>query len=220
VEKVPSAAQNRLVMTGMPVRPAIVALCDQPYGPPEEDGPIRLVILGGSQGARILSQVVPDAVIRLPQNLHARLEISQQCRAEDLEAVRAIYKKANIKAFLSPFFTDVPLRLSQAHLVITRSGSSTVAELTALGRPAILVPYKFATDDHQTANAKALEQTGGAWCISQDEFTSQTLFTRLASLFMPGTALSSAAAKSRAFGRSDAAEQLADLIPLVVKAPS
>ncbi len=220
VEKVPESAKDRLTLTGMPVRHAIAELSKTPYVAPDETGPIHVVVMGGSQGARILSQVVPDAVSRLPQQIQNRLDISQQCRPEDLETVRAAYKKANIRATLSTFFTDVPHRLSQAHLVITRSGSSTVAELTALGRPAVLVPYKFATDDHQTANARALEQAGGAWCIAQDTFTAQTLFTRLAALFMPGPTLSIAAEKSRAFGRIDAAERLADLIPLVEKAPS
>jgi len=220
VEKVPAAAKSRIVLTGMPVRPAIAAVSGAPYAPPGESGPIRVLVLGGSQGARILSQVVPEAVGQLSLYLRERLEISQQCRPEDLDEVRAAYEGCGVKATLASFFTDVPERLSQAHLVITRSGSSTVAELTAVGRPAVLVPYKFATDDHQTANARALEHAGGAWPISQDQFTGITLSILLASLFMLGDVLIKAAEKSRAFGRLDAAERLADLVPLVVKDPS
>lgn len=213
VDKVPETAKPRLVFTGMPVRPAIIAAAATPYTPPDENGLIRILILGGSQGARILSQVIPEAVSRLPEALQRRLDICQQCRPEDIEVVRAAYVRGKIRATLSSFFTDIPERLSAAHLVITRSGASTVAEVTAMGRPAILVPYQHAIDDHQTANAKALETAGGAWCIAQSEFTAQVLMTRLVALFMPGQALAQAAAKSRAFGSLDAAERLANLIP-------
>lgn len=218
VEKIPGTALSNIVNTGMPVRPAIAAISETAFTPPSDTGPIRLLVLGGSQGARILSQVIPDAVSRLPQTLQARLDISQQCRPEDLNGVKDSYKKAGIRATLSSFFTDIPERLGLAHLVITRSGASTVAELTALGRPAILVPYKHAIDDHQTANAKALEEAGGAWCIDQDSFAAGPLSTKLTSLFLPGNPLAQAAAKSKAFGRVDAAERLADLISSTTKA--
>ena len=218
VSAVPERARSHMVMTGMPVRPAIAAIGRTPYGPPDGVSPIRLLILGGSQGAKILSQVVPAAIARLPQVIQSRLEICQQCRPEDLDAVRSAYAAANIRATLSSFFTDIPERMSQAHLVITRSGASTVAELTALGRPAILVPYQFATDDHQTANARALEQAGGAWCMAQNAFTAEALATRLESLFLPGAALAQTAQKSGDFGRLDAAERLADLVSTTVKA--
>ena len=218
VSMVPDDAAQRVVMTGMPVRAAVAAARQADYAAPADKDPIRLLVLGGSQGARILSEVIPDAITCLPPILQGRLEISQQCRPEDLNTVRMAYDKANIRATLNSFFTDIPERMSKAHLVITRSGSSTVAELTALGRPAILVPYQHAIDDHQTANALALEQAGGAWCMAQDSFTAHKLATKLTALFQSPELLRSAAEKSRAFGGIDAAERLADLIPTNRKA--
>ncbi|MGE5505793.1 MAG: UDP-N-acetylglucosamine--N-acetylmuramyl-(pentapeptide) pyrophosphoryl-undecaprenol N-acetylglucosamine transferase, partial [Actinomycetota bacterium] len=156
--------------------------------------------------------VVPAALARLPEPLRARIRISQQCRPEDLDAVRAAYAGTGIEAVLESFFHDVPERLAGAHLAIARSGASTVAELTALGRPAILVPYPHAIDDHQTANAHAVDEAGGAWLMPQDAFTPEALAARLESLFtQPGT-LARAAGCARAAGRPDAAARLADLV--------
>ena len=212
VQHIPAAALDRVVLTGMPVRPNIAAAAAQSYVPPGTDGPIRLLVLGGSQGARILSQVIPAALAALPADLQARLHISQQCRPEDLDAVRQTYAGTAVQADLASFFTNIPELLGQAHLVITRSGASTVAELTAMGRPAILVPYQFAIDDHQSANARALEQAGGAWCLPQNQFTAATLTARLLPLLQDNTALVEAARKSQAFGCLDAAEKLASLV--------
>lgn len=212
VEHVDPAWRSKLVHTGMPVRAAVAALRDAPYPALAEDEPIRLLVLGGSQGARILSEVIPAALARLPEALRARLEVAQQCRPEDLEAVRAAYAATGIRATLESFFADVPERLSAAHLVIARSGASTVAELTALGRPAILVPYPHAIDDHQTANAHAVDEAGGAWLMPQPAFSPDALASRLESLFtQPGT-LARAAGCARAAGRPDAAALLADLV--------
>lgn len=205
----------KLTHTGMPVRAAVAALRDAPYPTLSEGLPIRLLVLGGSQGARVLSEVIPAALAALPEGLRTRLTVSQQCRPEDLEMVRAAYAGTGIDATLDSFFADVPERMSGAHLVIARSGASTVAELTALGRPAILVPYPHAIDDHQTANAHAVDEAGGAWLMPQPAFTSETLAGRLEALFtQPGT-LARAAGCARAAGRPDAAALLADLVAVL-----
>jgi UDP-N-acetylglucosamine--N-acetylmuramyl-(pentapeptide) pyrophosphoryl-undecaprenol N-acetylglucosamine transferase len=212
VDHVDERLAPKLVHTGMPVRAAIAALRDSPYPSMDSTSPLRLLVLGGSQGARVLSEVVPKALAALPDKLRTRLQVSQQCRPEDLAAVRAAYDGTGIDATLETFFADVPQRMAAAHLVIARSGASTVAELTALGRPAILVPYPFATDDHQTANAHAVDETGGAWLMPQDVFTVDTLAVRIQSLFtQPGT-LARAAGCARAAARPDAASRLADLV--------
>ena len=202
----------KVVHTGMPVRTAIAALRGTQYPPLGTTDPLRLLVLGGSQGARVLSEVIPAAIALLPESLRGRLEISQQCRPEDLDAVREAYGNANIAATLESFFTDVPERMSAAHLVIARSGASTVAELTALGRPSILVPYPHATDDHQTANAHAVDDVGAAWLMPQTAFTPEVLASRLESLFtQPGTLIRAAECASAA-ARPDAASRLADLV--------
>ncbi|MGE5476481.1 MAG: undecaprenyldiphospho-muramoylpentapeptide beta-N-acetylglucosaminyltransferase [Bacteroidales bacterium] len=212
VQHMDAAWKSKVTHTGMPVRAAIAALRDAPYPALAEDQPIRLLVLGGSQGARVLSEVIPAALAALPEGIRSRLQVAQQCRPEDLDMVRAAYAGTGIDATLESFFADVPERMSAAHLVIARSGASTVAELTALGRPAILVPYPHAIDDHQTANARAVDEAGGAWLMPQPAFTSEALAGRLESLFtQPGT-LARAAGCARAAGRPDAAAQLADLV--------
>ncbi len=206
----------KVVHTGMPVRPAVAARRETPYPDLDGTGPIRLLVLGGSQGARVLSEVVPAALARLPEDLRSRVEVSQQCRPEDLERVRAAYAGTGIAATLDSFFADVPERMAACHLAIARSGASTVAELTALGRPAILVPYPHAIDDHQTANARAVDEAGGAWLMPQPSFTADALAARVQSLFtQPGT-LARAAGCARAAGRPDAAALLADLAAALV----
>ena len=203
---------DRLVHTGMPVRAAVAALGGTPYPTPAPDGPLRLLVLGGSQGARVLSEVVPAALARLPDDLRPRLEVAQQCRPEDLAGVEQAYRDSGIRATLASFFADAPERIAQAHLVIARAGASTVAELIALGRPAILVPYPHAIDDHQTANAHAVAEHGGAWLMPQTGFTPETLAARLDELLhAPETLTRTAACAGRA-GRADAARRLADLV--------
>ncbi len=202
----------KVVQTGMPVRPAVAALRGRPAPALDEAGEIRLLVLGGSQGARALSEVVPAALAALAAPLRRRLAVSQQCRPEDLEEVRRAYGASGVNATLESFFHDVPERMAAAHLVIARSGASTVAELTTLGRPAILVPYPHAIDDHQTANAHAVDEAGGAWLMPQASFTPGTLAARLDSLFtQPGT-LARAAACAHSVGRPDAAARLADMV--------
>jgi len=210
VEALPKSAQVECV--GMPVRPPIAALADVEMPALTDDGTIEILVLGGSQGATVLSEVVPEALKVLPKSIRERLHVSQQCRPADIEAVQNSYKGSNINVDLKTFFDDVPERLRKAHLVIGRAGASTVAEVTAAGRPSILVPYPFATDDHQTANAHAVEDTGGAWLMPQDHFTVETLSARLESLFTRPGSLERAAACAKAVGRPEAAKNLADLV--------
>lgn len=213
---VSAEAGARLVHTGMPVRPAIAAARERPYPALVGDGPVRLLVLGGSQGARVLSEVVPAAVARLGEGLRRRLHVAQQCRPEDLNGVRAAYGVLGAAVELATFFDDVPDRLATAHLLVARAGASTVAELTAVGRPAILVPYPFAIDDHQTANAHAIDEAGAGWLMPQPAFTPEALAARLESLFAVPVILEKAAACARAAGRPDAARRLADMVSALV----
>ncbi|MBN9510526.1 MAG: UDP-N-acetylglucosamine--N-acetylmuramyl-(pentapeptide) pyrophosphoryl-undecaprenol N-acetylglucosamine transferase [Alphaproteobacteria bacterium] len=206
--RVPRDVATRVV--GNPVRARIAAIAGAPYQPPETE--IRLLVLGGSLGARVFSDVVPGALAALPEAVRARLRVSQQCRAEDLARARAAYAAAAIDADLAPFFTDVAALLAGAHLVIARAGASTVAELAAVGRPAILVPLPSAIDDHQTANAASLADAGAAWVLPQPTFTVTALRDHLAWLFAAPASLADAAARATTCGHAGAAALLADTI--------
>jgi UDP-N-acetylglucosamine--N-acetylmuramyl-(pentapeptide) pyrophosphoryl-undecaprenol N-acetylglucosamine transferase len=208
---------DRAVLTGNPVRPGIAVLADQPYAAPPSGSAIQILVVGGSQGARVFSRLIPEAVALLPAELQRRLRIAQQARAEDLETARANYAPLAAAVELAPFFGDMPERLRAAHLVICRSGASTVAELTAAGRPAILIPYPFATDDHQTANARALDTAGAAWLMPEAQTTPAMLADRLASLAADTERLGRAADVARALGRRDAAARLADLVTSLIR---
>src|SRR5271166_3044677 len=207
-ERVP--AETRVTVTGNPVRPAIAALAQTGYAATTDR--VRLLVLGGSLGARVFSDVVPDALRSLPGDLLARLTVIQQCRPEDLDRVRAAYAEYGIEAELALFFPDVADRLMSAHLVIARAGASTVSELAVAGRPAILVPLPGAIDDHQSANARALAQAGGAWVMPQPQFTAGLLADRLNHLLSGLESLATAAARGRTQARADAAERLADVV--------
>ncbi len=209
---IPPRARNKVVHTGMPVRPEVLAVRDTPYPSFTDGRALPIVVLGGSQGARILSDVVPAALARLPDAVRARLSVTQQCRPEDLERVRATYDAAGIDAALAAFFEDVPARLAGAVLVIARSGASTVAEVTAVGRPAILVPYAYAVDDHQSLNAHAVDEIGAGWLIPEPDFTEQTLANRLESMLGMPMILEKAAAAAIKAGTPDAAGRLADVV--------
>lgn len=197
-------------VTGNPVRPTITALAQAEYVPPANQ--IRLLVLGGSLGARVFSDLVPAALRLLPRELRARLSVVQQCRAEDLDRVRAAYAEDAVTAELAPFFPDVAAKLAASHLVVARAGASTVAELAVAGRPAILVPLPSAIDDHQTVNAALLAQAGGAWVMPQPALTPALLAHRLAELMTDPTTLAVAAAAARAHAQADAAARLADLV--------
>ena len=206
-----STDRARAVHTGSPVRPAILAAGAACYRAPEPGRSVELLILGGSHGARVLSEVVPPALAVLPTRLREVLRISQQVRSEDLAAVASAYRRNGITADLNVFFDDVPARLARAHLAICRAGASTVAELAAIGRPAVLIPYPHATDDHQTANARTFAEAGGGWVMPQSSLTPDSLASRLDRLLADRATLSAAAQRAGSFGRRDATERLAQL---------
>jgi UDP-N-acetylglucosamine--N-acetylmuramyl-(pentapeptide) pyrophosphoryl-undecaprenol N-acetylglucosamine transferase len=196
--------------TGNPVRPAVIAAAAMPYVAPEAT--LRLVVFGGSQGARIMADIVPAAVERLEPHLLMRLSIVQQAREEDLARVKEIYARAKVAAEVAPFFGDLPARIAASHLVVARSGASTVAELAAIGRPAILVPLPHALDQDQSANAGVLERAGGAMRLRQDDFTPARLAAEVSALASAPQKLVAMAAAARSQGVIDAAERLADLV--------
>ena len=206
------SATSKVVWTGNPVRPEISARSDRIYAEPTGKDPIHLLILGGSQGASILSDLVPEALKSLPDDLQARLHISQQCRSEDLARVTKAYADTAVTPILKSFFDDVPERLSKTHLVIARSGASTCAEVTSMGRPAILIPYPSAIDDHQRCNAQQLDEAGAAWMMPQEHLTVESLAKRIEDLIRLPASLAGAAQCARAIGKPDASERLADLI--------
>jgi UDP-N-acetylglucosamine--N-acetylmuramyl-(pentapeptide) pyrophosphoryl-undecaprenol N-acetylglucosamine transferase len=206
----------KLTQTGNPVRPAFAALRGTPYTPVTDDGPMRILVLGGSLGARVFSQVVPQALALMPEHLRRRIVLSQQCRADDLERARASFAGAGIEAELSTFFRDVPERMASSHLIICRSGGSTIAELTAIGRPSILVPFPHGHAGEQTANAEAVAEAGGAWLIPEQAFTPEALAVRLESLMALPSTLTKTAAAARAWGRVTAADNLANCVVEVI----
>ncbi len=201
--------------TGNPVRPVVIAAAATPYAAPDTTGPIRLVVFGGSQGARIMADIVPPAVERLARQLQARLAVVQQAREEDLARVTDIYARAKVAAEVAPFFADLPARIASSHIVVARSGASTVAELAAIGRPAILVPLPHALDQDQSANAGVLERAGGAMRLRQDDFTPDRLAAEITALASAPQKLVAMAAAARSQGATDAAERLADLVSRV-----
>jgi UDP-N-acetylglucosamine--N-acetylmuramyl-(pentapeptide) pyrophosphoryl-undecaprenol N-acetylglucosamine transferase len=198
--------------TGNPVRPAVIEAAKVPFAAPGRAGPLNLLVFGGSQGARIMADIVPPAVELLPVGVRANLVVTQQARAEDAERVRATYGRLGVKAEIAPFFSDLPARIAQSHLVVSRSGASTVAELAAIGRPAILVPLPHALDQDQLANARVLEQAGGAIRIDQAVFTPEKLADEIAGIAVEPDRLAAMAQRARAAGALDAADRLAELV--------
>ncbi|TCK23313.1 UDP-N-acetylglucosamine-N-acetylmuramylpentapeptide N-acetylglucosamine transferase [Ancylobacter aquaticus] len=198
--------------TGNPVRPAVIAAAEVPFAPLTPGGPIDLLVTGGSQGARVMSEVVPNGIEALDAALRTRLRLVQQARPEDIEAVRATYARLGVQAEIEPFFADLPARIARAHLVISRSGAMTVAELGVIGRPSILVPLPGALDQDQLANATALANGGGAVVMPQSHFTPDSFATALARLAGEPGRLEAMATAARAMGRADAAERLAALV--------
>ena len=201
----------RVTMTGNPVRPAVLEKRTA-FAGPGPDARFNLLVFGGSQGARVFSTLLPDAIAKLPEALRLRLDLTQQCRPEDVEAARARYAAMGLKPTIASFFGDMGARLAAAHLVIGRAGASTVSELCVVGRPAILVPYPFAMDDHQTANAREMAEAGAAWAFTEKGLTGDVLAEKIAELARNPTLLEAAAAKALSLGRPDAAARLADLV--------
>lgn len=210
--KMPESAKKKTVRIGTPVRAAVMALANVEYPALAEGGMMRVLVLGGSQGASVFSQVIPEAMKLLPADLRARIRLDQQCREAELTATREKYAQLNMQVDLAPFFVDVAARLAAAHLVISRSGASSVAELMIAGRPAILVPLPIATDNHQYHNAEAIEQSGAGWVVLQEAFTAESLASRLETLLRAPHRLTESAAAMRALASGNAAEKLAELV--------
>jgi UDP-N-acetylglucosamine--N-acetylmuramyl-(pentapeptide) pyrophosphoryl-undecaprenol N-acetylglucosamine transferase len=206
--------------TGNPLRPAVIAAAAQDFSAPAADGLFRLLVFGGSQGARVMSEIVPPAIQQLDLALRTRLLLAQQAREEDLARVRDTYAQLKISAEVAPFFADLPARIAAAHLVVSRSGAGTVGELAAIGRPAILVPLPHALDQDQFANASVLAKAGGALLIRQDDFTPARLAAEIGALASAPQKLVAMAAAARAQGSIDAAERLADLVVKTMRKPT
>lgn len=206
----------RTTVTGNPVRAEIIAARDVAFDPHARR--LRLLVTGGSQGASILSAVVPAAVAMLPAELRTRIDVTHQARDEDTAAVAKTYRDAGVAADIRAYFVDLPAAIAASHIVVARSGASTTAELAVAGRPSILVPLPIATDDHQSDNARALSDCGGAVLIAQADFTAATVARALLAWLGDPQALALAAQKARAVGRPDAANALADLVISVAKA--
>ncbi|MBL4747842.1 MAG: undecaprenyldiphospho-muramoylpentapeptide beta-N-acetylglucosaminyltransferase [Magnetovibrio sp.] len=204
--------KDKVQLTGMPVRAPIAAKAHAPYPKTEADSRLGILVLGGSQGATVLSEVIPVALAKLPDALKSRLEVTQQCREEDLNRVKAVYQSNGIHAYLASFIDDVPERMINAHLMISRAGSSSVSEALVVGRPSILVPYPYAADDHQTFNARAVDVAGAGWIMPQDTFNADALAARLDSLLGLPEVLEKTARCAADLGQADAAKRLADLV--------
>jgi UDP-N-acetylglucosamine--N-acetylmuramyl-(pentapeptide) pyrophosphoryl-undecaprenol N-acetylglucosamine transferase len=205
----------KVTHTGNPIRLAVVEAAKTPY--PDVSGPLRILVFGGSQGARVMADVVPAAIELVPMALRARLSVTQQARDEDIARVRSAYERFGLAVEIEPFFRDLPARIAASHLVISRSGASTVAELAAIGRPAVLVPLPHALDQDQRANAAMLERAGGAILMDQVRFTPGNVAAEIARLAAaPGT-LAEMAAAAKAQGVLDAADRLADLVMQVAR---
>jgi UDP-N-acetylglucosamine--N-acetylmuramyl-(pentapeptide) pyrophosphoryl-undecaprenol N-acetylglucosamine transferase len=212
LERAPAKAQGRLHVVGSPVRADIRALFDRPYAAPVEGGPIHVLVTGGSQGARILSETAPRALAALPEAIRRRLKVQQQSRPETLEAARQIYLEGGIEAEVAPFFRDMADRLSRAHLVVGRAGASTCAELAVAALPSVLIPLKIATDDHQRLNAKGLVDAGAAEMILEDDLTVDALTATLTTVLPDPARLAGMSAAARTAAIPDAVQRLADLV--------
>ena len=203
---------GKTTTVGTPMRPAILSAAAINYVSPQSAGPFRLLVVGGSQGARVMADIVPGAIERLEPSLWNRLMLTQQVRGEDMSRVGAVYERLKIKAELAPFFSDLPARLASNDLVVSRSGAGTVAELAAIGRPSILVPLPGSIDQDQFANAGVLAQANGALRIAQADFTPDRLAAEISALAAEPARLAAMAAGARSVGRLDGAERLADLL--------
>jgi UDP-N-acetylglucosamine--N-acetylmuramyl-(pentapeptide) pyrophosphoryl-undecaprenol N-acetylglucosamine transferase len=213
-------APARRLVTGNPVRPEIASRWGDAYVAPSATGSVEVLVFGGSQGARALSEALPAAIALLSADQRRRVRLTQQCRPEDLERVGQAYRDLGVEVVLQTFFDDLPARLAKAHLVVSRSGASSLAEILALGRPSILIPYRFAAEDHQRANAAAVADAGAGWVLDEATLTGAALAGLLSRCLEQPDALAAMAARARALGRPDAAQALADAIEPLVPGPS
>ena len=215
IDRLKSRYKAKTVLVGNPVREEIARLGELPFPAFDQFAPLKILVTGGSQGATILSQVVPEGLGMLEPSLRRRLQVVQQCRPDDIERVRKQYVELGIPAELMTYIEDMAAKLADCHLMIGRAGASTIAELTAAGRPAILIPFAAATDDHQTANAREMVKAGGARAIKQDNFKPNVLARQIEALAIDPVALNNAAARALSVGRPHAARDLADLVERV-----
>ena len=220
VRSVPPNAKARIVHTGNPVRPAVIEAARTSYTGATPGGTLRLLVFGGSQGARVMSEIVPAALSRLAEEQRRRLAVTQQARAEDLQQVEGEYRRLCVAAQVQPFFKDLPQRIADSHLVVARSGASTVAELAVIGRPAILVPLPGALDQDQAANAASLGSIEAAVVIPQTEFTPERLAGEIAARLAEPGLLTNAAAAAKSAGIPDAAERLAAAVAELARLPA
>jgi UDP-N-acetylglucosamine--N-acetylmuramyl-(pentapeptide) pyrophosphoryl-undecaprenol N-acetylglucosamine transferase len=200
---------DKTIVTGNPVRKPVLHAADTPYPVPVAGGPLRVLVFGGSQGAKVMSDVVPNALHNLPEEIRARLHVTQQAREEDVFRVQTSYAKHGIAAEVAAFFSDLPARMAESHLVISRAGASTVSELAVIGRPAILVPLPGALDQDQASNAEVITQAGGAVTMLQNDFSPNHLAELVSSLAGDPERLARMALSARAMGGSDATARLA-----------
>jgi UDP-N-acetylglucosamine--N-acetylmuramyl-(pentapeptide) pyrophosphoryl-undecaprenol N-acetylglucosamine transferase len=212
VALLPEAFKPKVTVTGNPVRPNVIASSQVPYPAPRDSEPLRVIVFGGSQGARVMADIVPDAIALLDPALRARLYVVQQARGEDLQSVQDDYARIGVKAEVAPFFSDLPARIAQSHLVVSRSGASTVAELSAIGRPSILVPLPGALDQDQLHNAWVLERAGGAVILEQRDFSPERAADEMAKVLNDPARLAAMAAGAKSIGALDAADRLAALV--------
>ena len=208
---------SKMTRTGNPVRPAVIKAAARPYETSGEGDPFRLLVFGGSQGAAFFSETVPKAIANIPIALREKLQVVQQARAEDEEEVRGVYLALGVNAEIAPFFSDLPERMAKAHLVMSRSGASTVSEVATVGRPSILVPYPHALDHDQAANAAALQAGGGAMLVPQSELTAERMSDLLADAMREPDRMARMAASASSVGHADAAQRLADLAEAIAK---
>ena len=201
---------KKMIVTGNPVRAEIAALHDQPY--PEIKDKINIMVVGGSQGAAVFSDIVPKAFAALPADMKARLRVVQQSRPDKVDEVKAFYAEQDIDAEVQAFFSDMPDRIRDTHFMITRSGASTVAELTTAGRPALYVPYPWNRDNQQVFNAQAVLSVGGGWMIQEKNLTVGGLVEALKPLFENPSMLARTAHSARTIGQPQAAKRMADAV--------
>jgi len=220
VDRLKAKYRDKTVLVGNPVRSEVAKLGELPFPAFDEFAPLKILVTGGSQGASVLGSVVPEGLALLAPSLRHRLQVVQQCRPDDIAGVRDRYAELGIPADLMTYIEDMPDKVADAHLVIGRAGASTIAELTAAGRPAILIPYPSATDDHQTANAREMTKAGGARTIQQDAFTPEVLAKQIEAMAADPVALNNAAARALSVGRPHAARDLADLVERIGGGPA
>jgi UDP-N-acetylglucosamine--N-acetylmuramyl-(pentapeptide) pyrophosphoryl-undecaprenol N-acetylglucosamine transferase len=206
---------GKMVETGNPVRPMVLAAAGDPYQDRWAGDPFRLLVFGGSQGARFMSDLVPPALGKLPEILRKKIRLVQQCRSEDIERVAEACRGIGVETELAPFFRDLPARIAAAHVVVSRAGASTVAELAVIGRPAVMVPLPHALDQDQKANAEILAKAGGGWMVEQADMSPERLAHDLAEMIGHPDRLAAAARAAKTVGRPDAVERLADLVERV-----